>query len=120
MRIPVVNTPQKVEVFSTSNGVVYQCDAQNCWYVEFAGKTVKFNYRNLLRLKKAIYNIDIEALLLKDDRSPNLEIVFICASDACYVLSILQIIAFKDLLQGTFAMFELNHIIHNSLYRVSA
>jgi hypothetical protein len=36
------------------------------------------------------------------------------------VLSILEIIALRDLLEGTFAMLELNHIIQDRLSRIVA
>lgn len=108
------------EVFSTDRGAIYQSDSEKCWYIDFAGKLARFDYRNLLKLKKAVYNVDIEAALLSSDRTPDLEILFICACDHCYVLSLLDIINFKELLQGTFAMLELNHIIYDRLYRIVA
>ncbi len=108
------------EVFSTHHGSVKQCDRESCWYVNFAGKEGKFDYRSLLRLKKIIYNIDIEAILLKSSKSADLEIVFICASDQCYILDVMEIIAFKELLEGTFVMLSLNHIIQDCLYRIPA
>src|SRR5690606_19472168 len=107
-----------VEVFSTKAGAIYQSDAENCWYIDFAGKLARFDYRNILKLKKAVYNIDIEDLLLNSGKSPDVEIIFICACDHCYVLSLLEIIALKELLQGTFVMLELNHIIYDRLHRI--
>jgi hypothetical protein len=106
------------EVFNTSKGAVYQSDSEGCWYVDFAGKLAKFDYRNLLKLQKAVYRIDIETLLLSSDKAPDLEIIFICACDHCYVLSLIEIIALKELLQGTFVMLELNHIIYDRLHRI--
>lgn len=107
------------EVFQTTHGAVFQSDRESCWYIDFAGKTARFDYRCLMKLKKAVYALDIEALLLRSDKSPDLEIVFICACDHCYVLTLLQIIAFRELLEGTFAMLELNRIIHDRVYRVN-
>lgn len=108
------------EVFNTNKGAIYQSDSENCWYIDFAGKLARFDYRNLLKLKKAVYHIDIENLLLNSTKAPDLEIIFICACDHCYVLSILEIIALKELLQGTFVMLELNHIIFDRLHRIVA
>lgn len=108
------------EVFSTNNGAIYQSDLENCWYIDFAGKLARFDYRNLLKLKKAVYQIDIEGLLLDNTKTPDLEIIFICACDHCYVLSLIQIIALKELLQGTFVMLDLNHIIFDRLHRIVA
>jgi hypothetical protein len=106
------------EVFSTRDGAIYQCDSENCWYIDFSGKLACFDYRNLLKLKKAVYQIDIEGHLLNNNKSPDLEIIFICACDHCYVLSLLQIIKLKELLQGSFVMLELNHIIFDRLQRI--
>ena len=107
------------DVFSTANGAVYQSDAERCWYVDFAGKVAKFDYRCLLKLKKAVYNVDIEAKLLETTKDPDVEILFICACDHCYILSLLQIIALKELLEGTFVMLQLNHILQDKLYRIA-
>jgi len=73
------------EVYSTGFGAMYQSDSENCWYIDFAGKLARFDYRNLLKLKKAVYQIDIEKLLLSSDKAPDLEIIFICACNHCYV-----------------------------------
>ena len=108
------------EVFSTEKGSIYQSDSENCWYIDFAGKLARFDYRNLLKLRKAIDNIDIEKTLLTSDLSPDVEIIFICACDHCYVLSLLQVIGLKELLQGAFVMLELNHIIQDRLFRIVA
>ncbi|MBD1384179.1 hypothetical protein IDJ75_02725 [Mucilaginibacter rigui] len=107
------------DVFSTQNGAVYQCDAERCWYVDFAGKVAKFDYRCLLKLKKAVYNVDIEAKLLDSSKKPDIEIIFICACDHTYILTLLQIIALKEILEGTFVMLQLNNIIQDRLYRVA-
>lgn len=109
-----------VEVFQTQNGAVFQSDRENCWYVDFAGKLARFDYRSIMKLRKAIYAIDIEGLLLNSELTPDLEIVFICACDHCYVLTLLEIIDFKHLLEGTFVMLELNRIVHDRIYRLSA
>ena len=118
LTITAPTTLNWTKVFGNYAGTIFQSDEESCWYVEFAGKTARFDYRNILKLKKAVYQIDIEALLLNSEKAADLEILFICACDHCYVLSLLEIIALKDLLQGTFVMLELNHIIHDRLVRI--
>jgi hypothetical protein len=117
----LIDTQQNTwsDVFSTKYGAIYQSDAERCWYVDFAGKVAKFDYRCLLKLKKAVYNVDIEAKLLQSTKDPDIEILFICACDHCYILSLLQIIALKELLEGTFVMLQLNHILQDRLYRIA-
>lgn len=121
MATPLTDTGQSTwtDVFSTQYGAVYQSDAERCWYVNFAGKAARFDYRCLLKLKKAVYNIDIEAKLLDTSKDPDVEILFICACDHCYILSLLQIIALKELLEGTFVMLQLNHILQDRIYRAA-
>lgn len=114
----VVDNPKFSEVFTTAHGAIYQCDSEVCWYIDFAGKLARFDYRCLLKLNKAINSIDIEQKLL-DAKSPDMEIIFICACDDTYVLTLTQIIHFKELLQGTFVMLELNNIIYSRLYRIA-
>jgi len=106
------------EVFVTAHGAVFQNDVDRCWQVTFAGKSASFDYRNLLKLRTAVYRIDIEQRLLDSTESPDVEIIFICACDHCYVLSLAQIIALRDLLEGAFVMLELNQIIYDRLHRV--
>lgn len=106
------------EVFATENGAIFQSDSEKCWYIDFAGKLARFDYRNLLKLKKAVYHVNIEEKLLSSDKTADVEIIFICACDHSYVLSLLELIKLKELLQGTFVMLELNHIIHDRLFRV--
>jgi len=108
------------EVFGTNNGTIFQSDAERCWFVDFGGKMARFDYRNLLKLRKAVYNVDIEGILLDGSKSPDVEIIFICACDHCYVLTLLQIIALKEILEGTFVMLDLNNIINDRLNRIYA
>lgn len=114
----LLSAPDFEEVFATNSGVIFQSDFEKCWYVDFAGKLARFDYRNFLKLKKAVYQIDIEAKLLSSDQTADVEIIFICACDHAYVLNLLQLIQLKELLHGTFAMLELNQIIHDRLHRV--
>lgn len=117
----MVNVLEQVginEVFSTAHGAVYQDDASRCWLVDFAGKKANFDYRCLLKLRDCLYRIDVEEKLLQHAAEPDVEIIFICACDHTYVLSLLQVIALRELLQGTFVMLELNQIVYNALYRL--
>ncbi len=106
------------EVFSTPSGSIYQSDDEGCWYINFAGKEARYNYSCLKRLKKAVEAINIEQMLMDPSKGSDLAIISICACEHCYVLSAIEILAFKELLQGAFVMFELNHVLKNCLSRV--
>src|ERR1700761_660881 len=107
----------RTEVFTTAQGSVYQNDINRKWEVDFAGKKAAFDYRCLLKLRDSIYRIDIEDKLLNHAAAADVEIIFICACEHTYVLSLLQVIALRELLEGTFAMLELNSIIYDALHR---
>ncbi|QEC53877.1 hypothetical protein EDD80_10850 [Anseongella ginsenosidimutans] len=112
-----ITQAQLEEVFSTSAGAVYQSDAERCLYIDFAGKHTKLNFLCLVRLKTAVEKVDIEKMLL-DAAAPDLEIISICACEHCFVLDATGILALRELLQGAFVMFKLNHLIKDCLYRL--
>jgi hypothetical protein len=105
--VKTATTTNFTEVFSTKAGTIYQNDRECCWYIDFAGKLVRL-----------IYRVDIEAAILDSSKTPEIEMVFICACNHCYFLNLLQIISLKELLEGSFAMLELNQILHDRLSRV--
>ena len=105
------------EVFRTKSGVIFQSDKERCLYLQFSGKKAKFKYPCLLRLKKAVESINVENMLINPDAS-DVEIISLNGCDHCYVLSALEVIALKELLQGAFVMFQLNNIIKDCLYRL--
>jgi hypothetical protein len=110
--------PSLVEVFRTESGCVYQSDVENCYYVEFAGKTVRFKIKCLFRLKSIVDNIDLARMAADTRRASDIEIISLCACEHCYVLNLPQIVAFRDLLAGAKVMLELNSIIHERLHRL--
>lgn len=105
-----------LEVYSTPQGAVYQSDAENCVYLNFAGKTAKYKLGCLIRLKKVIDSISLERMM--DVNHPGIEIIFLCGAEDCFVLDIKEIIDLKELLNGTFTMFNLNHMIKDCLQRL--
>lgn len=106
------------EVFRTDTGVIFQSDAERCLLIDFDGRICKFTFPNAVRLKNAIDTIDIDKILL-DSYSPVIEIISLHGCEHVYILSVLQIIEFRELLHGTFVMFQLNNIIKDCLYRIA-
>ncbi|MDB5120951.1 MAG: hypothetical protein JWN56_2169 [Sphingobacteriales bacterium] len=104
-----------LEVFKTNFGTVFQSDKQNCLYMDFDGKVSKFSFKALKDLKKTVDKIDWQYMLINTEQA---DIEIILQNDHCFILNSLQIAALKDLLHGTFAMFQLNHIIKDCLHRL--
>lgn len=105
-----------IEVFSTPFGSVYQSDKANCIFLNFSGRKAQYKLACLQRLKRVIDNIDLARMT--DVDHPGIEIVFLCGAEDCFVLDIQEIINLKELLNGTFAMFELNSILTDRLNRI--
>ena len=112
-----IDINELVNVFSNAHGSVYQSDKLNCFYVDFGGKFAKYNCMSLQKLKKVVEQIDIEELLLNTHRA-DFELVTFNGCEHIYLLSALEIVALKDLLQGAFTMFKLNHLLSDCLCRL--
>ena len=112
-----VDINELINVFSNNQGSVYQSDKLNCFYVDFGGKFARYNCISLQKLKKVVEDIDIEALLLNTHRA-DFELVTFNGCEHIYLLSALEIVALKDLLQGSFTMFKLNHMVNDCLNRL--
>lgn len=103
------------EVFSTIHGCVSQCDYKRRLVLSFGGGDLTLSFQELSDLKKRLDLFDIEDMLL-NPRHPDIEIILL--KDNCLILSTLQIIVLKELLQGAFVMFRLNHMISDCLHRL--
>jgi len=107
-----------INVFSNSKGTIYQSDKLNCFYIDFGGKFAQYNCLSLQKLKRTVEAVNIDALLLNTTRA-DYELITFNGCAHMYLLNALEIIALKDLLQGTFTMFKLNHMVNDCLNRLT-
>lgn len=112
-----VIAPQLKEIYRTPHGCVYQCDRKRCFSIDFGGYLTEFKFPCFLALKKLVDGIDVDAMILNPDTAADVEIVSPCGSERCYVLTISQLLEFKELLAGAKVMLQLNSILHERLYR---
>ena len=108
------------EIYRTPNGCVYQCDRKRCFAIDFGGYLTEYKFPCFFALKKLIDKIDLEAMAMDPSKSSDVEIISPCGSERCYVLTLPELIEFKDLLAGARVMLQLNSIIHERLYRIPA
>ncbi|MCU0353932.1 MAG: hypothetical protein MUD08_09405 [Cytophagales bacterium] len=104
------------EVFRTEHGCVCQSDAEKAIYIEFGGKFERYDVHCFQRLKKAIFRIDLEQMATDVARATDVEIIALKGCTHFYVLTLPQVLAFRELLEGASVMFELNSIIQERLY----
>ena len=111
----IVSLTDLIEVYVTSKGGIYQSDKENCLYLDFSGKVSKLNFQSLNDLKKVIDKVDLGHMCTLIEHA---DIEIILLKDHCFVLSGIEIIYLKEILQGAFTMFRLNHIITDCLDRL--
>ncbi|HYG40310.1 MAG TPA: hypothetical protein VD908_16895 [Cytophagales bacterium] len=104
-----------VEVYSTEKGCVYQSDSQNAFWIEFGGKMTAYKTNCFLKLKGTVDNINL-AQRITCLHSADCEIIKMGKCNDFYVLTLCELVAFKELINGAKVMLELNSIIKERLY----
>jgi|SRR5690349_18272822 len=108
------------EIYRTPNGCVYQCDKRRCFGIDFGGYMTEFKLPCFFALKKLVDSIDLDAMATNPSKSSDIEIISPCGSERCYVLTLSELLEFKELLSGARVMLQLNSILHERLYRIPA
>jgi uncharacterized Fe-S cluster-containing radical SAM superfamily protein len=103
------------EIFTTNAGTVSQCDRRNRLEISFSGMVSVVNIETFLRLKRVVDSIDLEEMALNTKRSSDLEIIAVCGCDPVFILSLIELHAFKELLAGAKFILELNSVLHECL-----
>lgn len=105
------------EVFSTLNGKVFQDNQQLRFILEWQGEKSVLKLPCFFGLKKRLDAINIDKMLSDPSACHDVEIIAPCGCDRCFVLTVPEIIEFKNLLSGAKVMMELNSIIYERLHR---
>ena len=103
------------EVFMTSNGAVYQCSRKNCYWLEFHNTTTSFTVSDFLKFKKCIDQINVQAMLENPSRSNDFAIVMSFRTERCFLLTVEDILALREILSGAKFVMELNSVVNSCL-----
>lgn len=101
------------EVFSTKSATIIQCETTDSFLLRFDRDEISFKLCDLFTFRKRIMELDIIELL--DCDSPDLEIIHLPHCDRFLILSILEVLEFRELLNGTFDTLALNSAIQKIL-----
>jgi hypothetical protein len=104
-----------IEVFRTENGVLSQCDKTESYLLNYQSRELPLKICELIKLKNKLSEIDIVKMLAVE--SPDIEVIYLHQTDRFFILSIADVLELRSLLNGTFAMLELNSLIHRALFR---
>lgn len=99
------------ELFKSEHGAVYQCNKNNCYWLDFKGEKSSFKVSDFLRFKEEVEAIDIESLLANPSRSADFTILMPYRCDRCFLLSALDVVNLREILSGARFMIELNSVL---------
>ncbi|MDQ3292374.1 MAG: hypothetical protein M3Q05_13885 [Bacteroidota bacterium] len=108
-----------IEIFRTAQGAVYQCNRRNCYWIEFAGGISPFSFQDFKFLKKQLEAINLTEMAQNPDRTADVVILMPHRSERCFVLTLSDVLNFRELLQGAKVMIELNSLIYESLHAMA-
>ncbi len=102
-------------VYQTGHASVYQCDANDSFVLCLGEERLTFSVCEFIAFRRRLQQIDLDDLVASD--TPDLEIVNLPHCDRLFVLTASEVLALRELLAGSFAMLELNSIIHRTILR---
>lgn len=108
-----------IEIFRTTQGAVYQCNCRNCYWIEFAGSSSPFTLPDFKLLKKQLEAINVSEMAQNTARTADVVILMPHRSERCFVLTLTEVLHFRELLQGAKAMIELNSLLYESLHAMA-
>lgn len=101
------------EIFKTKSAAIIQCEQTDSFVLKFDKDEIVFKLCDLFTFRKKVMALDIVELL--DSSSPDVEVIHLPHCDRFLVLSILEILEFRQLLNGTFDTLALNSAIQKIL-----
>lgn len=101
------------EIFKTKSASISQCERTDSFLLMFDQEEFAFKLCDLYAFRKTIMSFDIVELL--DSSSPDIELVHLPNCDRFLVLSIKEILEFRELLNGTFNTLALNSAVQKIL-----
>lgn len=104
-----------VELFKTSHGAVYQCNNQNCYWLDFGGDRTAFKVSDFLKFKRKIDEIDISDMIIDASRTADYAIVMPFRTQRCFVLDVSGVLNLREILDGAKFMIELNGVVRECL-----
>jgi len=101
------------KIFNTKELEISQCKHTNMFMLTYYGEEISFKLCDLYAFRKKILNLDLIELL--EVSAPDIEPVFLPHCDRFLMLSIHDILEFRELLNGTFDILALNSSIQKVL-----
>ncbi|WP_420576861.1 hypothetical protein [Ekhidna sp.] len=101
------------EIYKTKSAKIAQCGLTDSFLLQFDQEEISFKLCDLYAFRKKIMSFDIIELL--ESSSPDVEVVHLPHCDRFLVLSLREILEFRELLNGTFDTLALNSAVQKIL-----
>ena len=102
-------------LYQVAQASLHQCDRTESFLLTMNDHRLPFRVCELLAFRRRINEINIDSLVASD--TPDLEIIYLPHCDRLMVLTTAEVLSLRELLAGSFAMLELNSIIHRRVIR---
>lgn len=120
LTVQAVSDSSLIELYSNPKGSTFQCDATNRIIVEFDDVQVALRIRDFLTFKRKVDSVDLHTMIFNTDDAYDVEIIRAPRTDHSFVLTLCDLVALRDLLNGTRFTLELNSLLNERIYSVPA
>ena len=107
------------ELFSTTKGFSFQCDASSKIVVNFGEMAAAFRIQDFLSFRRFINKIDIHSKIFDLSDESDYEFVEAPQLNIYQKLTLCELIQLRELVNGTHFTIELNSLLHELLYQES-
>lgn len=97
-------------VFTSKYYTAYQDDRSRKVYIDFGQKTIAFTFCQLLAFRYKLNKLALNEHITGENKH-GIEILSLCNKQHILIFNTLEILDARELLVGTFAMFELQSIL---------
>lgn len=101
------------EIFKTKRASIKQCELSDSFLLTYEREEFVFKLCDLYTFRKKIMSFDLMELF--DSSAPDIEIVNLPICDRFLILSLREILEFRELLNGTFDTLALNSTVRKIL-----
>ena len=101
------------EIFKTKEAIISQCSSTNSFLLLYKNEKIAFKLCDLYTLRKRLMNVDLMELF--ETSNPDLELVYLPHCDRFLILNTLEVLQFRELLNGTFNILALNSSVQKIL-----
>jgi hypothetical protein len=106
---------QMTELYRTSKGATYQCDATDRIYLQFGDISASFKIRDFFIFRRTVKTVNIHEMIFNLSDDYDFEWIESPKSGIAQKLTLCEIIQLRDLLDGTKFSLELNSLLHETL-----